>query len=134
MTCSAPSFSAANRSCQDAPKRVPFNPVTTVGMLPHDLVLAVPPGSLLWVDYKAGKIATRTAIIEAGDAEQAGMPGSHFVGRLIDAHESFEKGRYRVTFRMITLNRGEPGSPRVRTFSTAVGELRGALLLEVPPV
>jgi len=101
-------------------------------MDPRELLLALPKGALVFVDYLPGTTTTARAKDEANAAVSAGMRHTHFIGRLIDAREVSHPGRLDLVFRLICLNRGAPGAGSVRTFSTRTGDLRGVLLLEMP--
>lgn len=138
MTCTAPyACPTARRGCNDAPttpqELLRRTPAASVAMSPLQIVLSAPAGTLLFLDYAtAGSPSPECLSNSAGLAIEAGMPRNHYIGRLVSAERRYGGDGPYTIIRMVCLNRGVPGAPQVRTFSTKVGQLNGALLLELP--
>jgi hypothetical protein len=131
FSCSAPHRSAETASCSDpAPRerlptlreRVMADPAITLRMLPEEAICAAPIGSLVAVTY----------------TKRGGVGSDLYVGRVVAASGCGGASSGHVIFKLLCLNRGEPGAPEHRTFSTQpvrgrrAGVLHGVRLLELP--
>lgn len=102
------------------------DPSLTAEMGFEAIILNVPLGSMLFIEYHAG---SRGGAQDGASDRPEGMPRAFYFGRLC----SRESHGDHVVFRLLcTLTRGEPGKPVPRTFSTRVGTLGAVRFMELP--
>jgi hypothetical protein len=98
-------------------------------MTSESVILGVPLGSVLLVNYEAASSGERDSGLDA--ALVAGMPRCMYFGRLI-SREAKRGGV--VVFKMHCFNRGALGVGAPRTFSTRAGRLHAVVLMQLPAV